>query len=101
MMKPAQRHEVILKYLRESHANASVDCLNRDFVDHYTETTGARYGVHMYGADKCPQLERDLATMKKQFLLVRHRVGIQGMAGMGFPKWVWSYSLPKEVRNVT
>ena len=47
-----------------------------------------------YGADKCLQLGRDLSFLARRGVLVRHRASVTGVAGMGFPKWVWSYRLP-------
>lgn len=89
-MKPEQRYQIIINYIKE---NGNVDCLNKDFVDYYVDNTQAKVFYQPYGANKCPQLQRDLAAMTWQ--LKRNRVGIEGMAGMGFPKWVWSYKLRK------
>lgn len=71
------------------------DVCNRDFVDDYTDATGAAYRVTNYGANKCRSLGEDLARLVKQRRLSRSRTGIEGMAGMGFPRWVWLYKRPK------
>lgn len=92
-MKPLERQDWLYQRITEEPGRV-VDILNRDFVDDYVEATGAREGVQMYGANKCPQLSRDLLEMKRAGLLKRHRTGVQGMAGMGFPTWVWSYRIP-------
>ena len=92
-MKPDARYRWIESYLKEAGYYLSVDVLNRDFVDDYVEATGAKVVHRVYGANTCVQLARDLLQMKKDYRLKRHRVGVQGMAGMGFPKWVWSYTL--------
>lgn len=89
-MKPDKRYNIILNYIR---LNGPVDCLNKDFVDYYLENVEVKCFIQMYGAHKCPQLARDLAKMKKDFRLARKRVGIEGMTGMGFPRWVWSYRM--------
>lgn len=97
-MKPAERQQWILDYVRR-HQDAcgtsrySVDVLNRNFVDRYVDATGAKAIGMFYGADKCPQLGRDLSALHADMKLRRHRTGIQGLAGMGFPLWVWSYYL--------
>jgi hypothetical protein len=91
-MKPNDRHDWIAKAL-ETMPGKCADVLNSDFVEDYVEATNARQAIQPYGAAKCPQLGRDLSAMKRAGILKRHRVGIQGMAGMGFPRWVWSYEL--------
>lgn len=92
-MKPDARHRWIAGYLKAASYDLSVDILNSDFAYAYVEATGARVAHQPYGAPKCPQLGRDLLAMKKAGELKRSRIGIQGMAGMGFPTWVWSYRL--------
>jgi hypothetical protein len=92
-MKPHDRHDWIAKKLTEM-PGRSVDVVNSDFVDAYVEATGARHAVQPYGAAKCPQLGRDLSAMKRAGTLKRFRCGLQGMGGMGFPRWVWVYELP-------
>lgn len=97
-MKPKQRYEWIEKELREQrklqgdHAEGC-NVLDRYFVDGYLEATKAPFAAMPYGADKCPQLGRDLSRMYKEGILKRARCGIEGMSGMGFPKWVWIYKL--------
>lgn len=93
-MKPRERYDWIENYIRaKAHRPelGAVDVCDSDFVDDYVAATGAEVHYVMYGANKCPQLGRDLATMVGT--LERSRVGLQGMAGMGFPRWVWSYRL--------
>jgi hypothetical protein len=96
-MKPEDRYAWIEQYLRENaHGPTSpchVDILNRHFVESYIESTGSRYQETMYGAPKCKPLGGDLAKMVKAYRLKRNRTGIEGMGGMGFPSWVWSYQL--------
>ena len=92
-MKLKQREDWIVKYLIDQGNSASVDVLNRDFVEDYVEATGAKYYIQMYGANTCRRLGKDLAAMNKSGILKRSRTGIYGMVGMGFPRWVWSYRL--------
>lgn len=84
------RWQVLLKLAQQER---HLDVLNRAAVDDYVEATGASVLVMPYGADKCARMGRDLAAMHKAKLLVRHASGLQGMSGMGFPRWVWSYRL--------
>lgn len=104
-MRPTDRYQWILEYLRKwqefyGTSSYSVDILNADFVTDYVEATGTkRYSIMPYGADKCSQLGEDLSAMYRKGLLDRSTVGIDGMSGMGFPRWVYSYSLKKEATN--
>ena len=95
-MKPAARYDWIEEYLRTTiggPASSSVTTTDRYFVDDYIEATGAKHDVMPYGADLCPQLARDLKAMLDAGRLRRYSDGIQGMGGMGFPKWTWTYKL--------
>jgi hypothetical protein len=76
-----------------------LDVLNRDFVDAYSDATQAKVAVMMFGANKCPQLGQDLASLYREGLLNRQPAGLTGMAGMGFPRWVYSYSLTEAGRT--
>lgn len=89
-MKPADRYEWILQWM-DKNEQRQVDVLDRYFVDAYIGATEAAFTAVSFGADKCPQLGRDLSKMKKRGFLKRHAIGVGGMCGMGFPKWVWSY----------
>lgn len=96
-MKPkARRHEWIINYLfkRTTSQKYTVDVLHSDFVCDYCDELEVKCGMCFYGAPKCPQLGRDLAELEKMGKLVRSRTGVSGVAGMGFPKWVWVYKLP-------
>lgn len=94
MMKPAQRYEWLEKWLAHGGAHQFADVLDSDLVGAYVAATGASCTYTMIGAPRCPQLGRDLATMHADGLLDRQSVGLPaGDASMGFPKWVYSYSL--------
>lgn len=92
-MKKEERFEWIRSYLKALGRHGAVDILDRDFVESYQSATGAKVDYMIYGAPKCNQLGRDLAEMAKKYYLKRERVGLNGMGGMGFPRWVFSYSL--------
>ena len=100
-MKPKQRYEWIEQYLLKQlqlHGKYAEGCniVDRYFVDQYIEAVQCSFYPMYYGADKCPQLGRDLARMHKVGRLKRSRCGIEGMAGMGFPRWVYIYKLPSK-----
>jgi hypothetical protein len=98
-VKAEQRYNWIENYLLwltiRRRFTANVDVLDAAFVDDFVEVTGLKVAVMPYGADKCPQLGRDLSAMFKAGRLTRWANGIWGGSGEGFPKWVYSYSLPK------
>ncbi len=99
-MKKPERHIWLMNYfhkraeLTEFRYRESWDVLNRDFVWDYIEATGAKSDMMPFGADKCPQLGRDLSELSARGMIERHRTGIgDGLCHQGFPKWVWSYRL--------
>ena len=89
-MKPKDRETWILDHLK-SYPGERVSITDADFVADYIDATGAAHRVRMWGAHACPQLGRDLLRMKRKYLLKRDRSSIQGMGGLGFPTWVWTY----------
>lgn len=92
-MTKRERLNWIIEYMRASQRHRSVDVLNSEFVDDYLAATSARFYAMPYGAHKCPQLGADLATLYRERRLARWSTGIQGMSGMGFPAWVYTYRL--------
>lgn len=99
-MKPAERYDWIENYLRvhqwrQGTTRYTVDICDANFVTAYIETTKCTFKPMFYGADRCHQLGRDLSHMAKVRRLKRYRTGLGDMHSMGFPKWVWSYHLPK------
>jgi hypothetical protein len=95
-MEPEQRYAWIEKWLRDQHPEAvadRVDVLNASFVDAYLDATNAKCAVMPYGAHKCAQLGRDLSAMFKAGRLTRSVASVTGVAGMGYPTWVYSYKL--------
>lgn len=98
MMTRTERLDWIVAYIEKRaqyHASFTVDVLNSDFVEDYVEATGAKCKLMFYGANKCATLGADLSYLHSQKRLARHTTGIEGLAGMGFPRWVFSYGLPK------
>lgn len=96
MLNKATRLAWLLDYMLSRHKAISFmtfNVLDQDFVDSYVEATKAPSQFMLWGADRCPQLGKDLSYLHKQCVLMRVRTGIQGLAGQGFPKWVWSYRL--------
>lgn len=73
--------------------NGPVDILNEKFVDQYVDKFNAKHKVQMYGANKCPELSRNLSTLFKEGILTRSTIGVPDLWGMGFPKWVYVYDL--------
>jgi hypothetical protein len=70
-----------------------VSTLDSDFVDDYIRYTEASFKCMILGAHRCDQLTADLKKLYDQGHLKRWASGLEGMAGMGFPKWIWSYYL--------
>jgi hypothetical protein len=72
----------------------SVENVDANFVDDYVDATGAAFVGQPFGAHKCKQLGRDLGRMHARGVLTRWACGLpSGDAAMGFPKWVWTYSI--------
>jgi hypothetical protein len=94
-MGPMSRYQWIQSYIQRQHFVSIVD---QDFVDAYERKTGATVEYMLWGANRCPQLGRDLATMAKTGTLVRFREGLKGACD-GYPKWVWMYALPQFIRE--
>lgn len=93
-MNKAERFDWIENYLKgKPDYDDSVNILEQKFSDMYLDATGAEFECMFYGAHKCKQLGKDLSEMYRAGRLKRTRVGIGGVAGMGFPKWVYSYRL--------
>lgn len=93
-LSPAKRQQWILDYMK-SGKDYCVDVCHSDFVDQYIDHTNAPFSPCMFGADRCRMLGYDLSQLYKAGKLSRWAAGLQGMGGMGFPRWVYSYSLPK------
>ena len=95
-MKPSQRYSWIELYLTKNN-NIEVSVTDADFVDAYVRECQVKHRQRNWGAHSCPSLGRDLANMRQYSMLKRSRSSISGMAGMGFPTWVWSYRIPEYI----
>jgi hypothetical protein len=94
-MKPAERYNWIEEWMRGGRPGCeNVDVLDSDFVCEYADATGAEARIEHVGAPRCAQLGRDLSALFAAERLSRTPVGLSaGDASMGFPKWVYTYSL--------
>jgi len=88
----------IIEYMKEPYhfALSGVDILNADFVDAYIEKFNSKHEVTMWGANKCRDLVRVLKIGYDRGIFDRWTCGIQGMWGLGFPKWVYAYKIKEE-----
>jgi len=97
-MRPDDRYRWLALWLAQGGARQFADVLDSDLVCAYADATGAACATGLIGAPRCPQLGRDLSAMYAAGRLLRKPVGLPaGDALMGFPKWVYSYSLNVEV----
>ncbi len=96
-----ERRQFVLEWLRAAPGTrSSCNVLDSEFVDAYVEFSGAPVWGMIYGANKCRQLGRDLARMQKECYLKRSTTGLEGMAGMGFPRWVYSYFVNPHMEEI-
>lgn len=81
---------------------SGVDVLNANFVQDYLEFCGEGTPFYPmpYGAHKVPQLGRDLSRMFRESSLTRTRIGLDNMAGMGFPNWVYNYRIAPRWKEI-
>lgn len=97
MKSRAERLQWIIDYITKRDISRSgpytVDVLDAYFVDDYADFADAKCTVMPFGAAKCPQLGRDLTALHKEGKLKRNPTGLWNMAGMGFPRWVYTYKL--------
>ena len=89
-----KRFDWIEDWLRTKQSGTEVDVLDLDFVVAYIDAHNAGFLPKHIGAPKCPQLGRDLSWMCRLDRLSRVATGLSpGDASMGFPRWVYTYSL--------
>ena len=73
-----------------------VDVLCQDFMEQFANRFKCKGRRMSIGAPRVQLAGKTLSTMFKKGLLTRFTVGIDAYAGgIGFPKWVYSYSLAK------
>ncbi len=96
-MKPAERYEWLKSWMAQGGQRQYADVLDSDLVCAYADATGAVCKFLMVGAPRCAQLGRDLAAMYAAGHLNRTSMGLPaGDSSIGFPKWVYSYSLKQQ-----
>jgi len=87
----------VMEYVQR---HGHVDVLNVHFVDAYIERFTPRKVIYQpYGAHKVPEIGRLLSNMFRANMLDRFPMGLQYLCGMGFPRWVYCYNLPREQRR--
>ena len=87
------KEQFIIRYLEKE---KFVDVLNQDFMVAFAMKFDCRVFRQTIGAPRVPLAGKTLSAMFKKGLLSRFTCGIDGYAGgVGFPKWVYSYSLAK------
>jgi hypothetical protein len=95
-MAPDLRHDWIKRYIRGRCTSIPywLSVTDAYFVQDYIEECRPnRIVIMSYGAHKVPQLGRDLTNMFQNNQLQRRRTGLGNMHSMGFPSWVWEYTL--------
>lgn len=94
-LHPKKDREDFIKAFIERYGCA--DVLDRDFHERYDRSfPGYMRDFKMIGSSPVKQAMRDLKRMLDEGVLERCPVGIQGLCGMGFPRWVWSYRLKND-----
>ena len=90
-----EKQKWILQYIVDT--GYGVDILNSDFVDAYIEKFNAKFIITNWGANKCPDLGRQLSKLYKLCYVNRGRVGLINWQ-IGFPKWVYHYDIEENYR---
>lgn len=87
--------------LRTVDKSGYYDILHSEFVDDYLTATNVSFEPMFIGAHRCTTLSTDLRALYVEGTLRRYRAGIHDM-GMGWPKWVWSYSVdPSAIQRLS
>lgn len=84
-----EKEDWVLQYIK---TNKIVDMLNEKFVDEYIEQFNPKHSIQMWGANKCNELSKLLASLYKQGILKRNSIGTP-LASSGMPKWIYVYEL--------
>lgn len=94
MRTKTQRQEWLLDHFKNKGQSYSGNVLDSDLVDAYADANEVPVRMQFVGADKCPQLGRDLSSLFTNGYLSRFSVGLgDGLSSMGFPKWIWEYKV--------
>jgi len=93
MTHKAEREQWILDWLKQHYC---ADAVNQDFHEAYHQRFPEYVRRETYwGAQPVAQAQRDLARMAQAGVLERGPVSLGANWQPGFPKWVCSYSLPR------
>ena len=93
------KENFVIEYLAKEQF---VDVLNQDFMTAFAIRFDCRVFRQTIGSPRVPLAGKTLSAMFKKGLLTRFTVGIDNYAGgVGFPKWVYSYSLAKPNKACT
>lgn len=95
-MTPESRRQWLMEWI-SNHTHA--DVLDAEFVDQYIIATKASFRPSNWGAHKCPSLSMDLSSLARAGQLTRWRCGLKGSWQPGFPRWVWTYEIPKTTKH--
>jgi hypothetical protein len=85
-----EKEDWLIAYIKK---HGAVDHMNELFVEEYIQTFKVKFQATNFGAFKCKDINLQLSNMYKQGILNRGTVGIHGMVGMDFPRWVYVYDL--------
>ena len=93
-LKTFEKFLWVYEYIKKSYLNVGVNMYNRNFTDDYEEKFKPKLvGYQPYGANTVPELSRLLAKMYKHKILFRHTTEIDGVTGLGFRNWIYSYTI--------
>ncbi len=95
-----EQEQFILQYLTEN--GCGVDACNTAFHDQFHARFGGKRKHTYYGAQLVYKAQKLLAAMASRGQLTRHIVVLAGCNQIpGMPNWVYSYTLPEEIKNKT
>lgn len=89
------KEEWIIVYISKL-SNQATDILDSQFVNDYITKFKPKFTHVNWGAHKCKEISRLLAGLYKKGYLTRFSIGLGTNWQPGFPRWVYSYELPKE-----
>jgi hypothetical protein len=88
------KRDLAESFILERIQKEEFDILDRHFVDEFIKAVGCKSQPMAIGADRCRYLSATASRMHRAGLLDRGIIGLENM-GMGWPKWVYTYSKPK------
>jgi hypothetical protein len=87
-MKKYERQQFIIDYINE---HKQADVLIIEFVDQYIKKFNLKYTKTNWGANKCPQLSKDLKLLYDCGIIDRTPISLLCNWEPGLPKWVYVY----------